>query len=80
MHTRPASPTHTCTLMCGRSYRHTCRRQALRDNGSSDAGGTEATLTYRINSVMRLQLQVARRLTRPSLLLQYSSDGMMSQQ
>ena len=51
----------------------------LRDSGPSDgASGTEATLTYRINNVLRLQLQLAR-LTKPSLLLQYSSDGMMSQ-
>lgn len=50
----------------------------LRDNGSSDVG-TEATLTYRINNVLRLQLQLAQGLTKPSLLLQYSSDGMMSQ-
>ena len=50
----------------------------LRENGSSDVG-TEATLTYRINSVLRLQLQLAQGLTKPSILLQYSSDGMMSQ-
>ena len=37
--------------------------------------GTEATLTYRISRVLRLQLQLTR-LTRPSLLLQYSSEGM----
>lgn len=44
----------------------------LRDN--SDVA-TEAALTYRINRLLRLQLQLAR-LTKPSILLQYSSDGM----
>ena len=36
--------------------------------------GTEATLTYKISNYLRLQLQLTR-LSKPSLLLQYSSEG-----
>lgn len=36
--------------------------------------GTEATLTYKINEFLRVQLQLTK-FTQPSLLLQYSSEG-----
>eukprot|EP00798_Chlamydomonas_sp_ICE-L_P032214 gene32214-16772_t len=36
--------------------------------------GTEATLTYKIGDFIRLQFQISR-LTKPSLLLKYSSEG-----
>ncbi|GAX75992.1 hypothetical protein CEUSTIGMA_g3435.t1 [Chlamydomonas eustigma] len=47
----------------------------MRDNGSDV--GTEATLTYRINNYLKLLLHLPH-FTKPSLLLQYSSDGMPS--
>ena len=72
----PLPPGTELELQWGRNLQAAVAHK-LRDGSSSDVG-TEATLTYRINSVMRVQLQLAR-LTKPSLLLQYSSDGMPAQ-
>ena len=63
-------------LQWGRNLQAALSHKSLRDSGggASDVAGTEATLTYRISSALRLQLHLAR-LAKPTLLLQYSSYG-----